>query len=80
MKVNIQVCEKCYYWPINGEEHKSACKQCGNVNSSMLYGSARAGGSNIHALYDLIKSTPPPMPTTPLAIPYAEMKPILRGM
>jgi hypothetical protein len=37
MKVKIAVCDKCYYWPINGEEHQRACKQCGNVDIKYIF-------------------------------------------
>lgn len=30
MKIKVQVCVKCYYWPINGDEFLPACKQCGH--------------------------------------------------
>lgn len=33
MKITIQVCPKCYFWPMNGEERQPACKQCGNKST-----------------------------------------------
>lgn len=30
MTVTINVCPTCLYWPINSEQDKAKCKNCGN--------------------------------------------------